>query len=145
MPGAEDHGFALIGRPLPWSESFAVGDERMDREHRDLLKVANEVCQLMVRGGGIVQARAGICELVAAMEAHFLSEEALFPTIGYPQAAEHRQTHEDFRLKLGEMLSRTHSSSHLAHCAEAMRVALVEHLVREDLGYKTYVLRRAGL
>jgi hypothetical protein len=38
----------VIGRPLfdplPWSESFAVGDEELDAEHHCMLALINHIC-----------------------------------------------------------------------------------------------------
>jgi hemerythrin len=132
-----------LERPLPWLPSFAVGDERMDDEHRRLLDAANLLCALTQGDARAADVGDGVRELIAATEEHFASEEALFPIIGFRRMLSHIREHLSILNVLRNTLHVTEDAD-LSGPAAAARMVLVDHIVRHDLAFKTWVLAARG-
>lgn len=94
-------------QPLPWSEGYAVGIAYLDEEHRAMLMACNHLCAMVARGARHATLRVLSLELVATVEAHFATEERLFPHIGFPWVAQHLLEHELIRNRLGLALLRS--------------------------------------
>lgn len=77
-------------------------------------------------------------ELIAVVEAHFESEERLFPTIAYPAQRDHVREHLSIVAALDCLLLRDARMAPPVAAATA-RLLLIEHLLRHDLGFKTWV------
>lgn len=123
---------------LPWLASFDVGDARIDDEHRALIDGANDLCRLAADGAADDLRQAAAHALITLVEAHFESEEALFPAIGYTDRHDHVCEHAAIRMALAELLIGT-SDMAPAEAAATARLMLVEHLLRHDLGFKTWI------
>lgn len=121
---------------MPWLASFAIGDHRIDEEHRLLIAASNDLCVLAARGITVTRARAAAIELLAAIESHFASEEELFQRISFPHHRDHISEHDSIRNILGAMLL---GGADFRIATATARVVLVEHIIRHDLGLKTYV------
>jgi hemerythrin len=124
--------------PLPWLPSFAVGDARIDAEHRELIVTANDLCALAGCHNDHRVIRGAARELIAVTEAHFASEEKLFPAIGFTGMLSHIREHLAIQQSLGSLLL-DGDLPDLIIAAATARLLLVEHIVRHDLGFKTWV------
>lgn len=129
---------------LPWLASFDVGDNRIDGEHRALIDCANDLCALAGTRPPAHLLRAAARELIALVEAHFESEETLFPAIGYTERQSHVREHLAIRDGLHRLLL---GEAKMAppEAAATVRLMLVEHLLRHDLGFKTWVQVTQGV
>jgi len=128
---------------LPWLESFAVGHHALDEEHQDLLEACNELCALIHEGGDGQIVRKAAAGLIAAVERHFASEEAIFPQIGYDQRLSHMREHLTVVDSLNKLLLKG-CGLEPAVAASTGRLILLEHILRHDLRFKTWVLHAAG-
>ncbi|MEW5726529.1 MAG: hemerythrin domain-containing protein [Pseudomonadota bacterium] len=134
-------------RPMPWLDAFAVGDPRIDAEHRALMDGCNQFCRLVAAGAATAEIMATVHRLAAAFEDHMASEEALFPAIRFPGGPRHLAEHQRLRARLTELTahaSRAQPARDLGAHANALRAQLVEHLLRYDLAYKTWVEEARG-
>ncbi|MBC7951450.1 MAG: hemerythrin family protein [Rhodospirillaceae bacterium] len=128
---------------VPWLESFSIGHDSIDDEHRDLIQSFNEFCVRAAEDPHDTGLRPAAHGLIAKVEAHFASEEAIFPLIGYRRRLTHMREH----LAVGNSLhSLLLNDTHMApvDAAVAGRLILVEHILRHDLAVKTWVLHAAG-
>ena len=75
------HGNARVDRQLSWSETFGVGHEALDNEHRRLIKAINDVCAACDGDGS----RGALHALFAALERetvkHFAHENTVMNEI----------------------------------------------------------------
>lgn len=129
---------AAVPAALPWLDSFAVGDSRIDGEHRALIEVASDLCSLAASNASAKVLRGMARELIAVVEAHFESEEGLFPTIAFPEQRAHVREHISILAALNVLLLRDGPATPVVAAATA-RLMLVEHMIRHDLGFKTWV------
>jgi hemerythrin-like metal-binding protein len=76
---------------LVWDESLAVGIPFIDEQHRMLIGLAHDLP--LDDEAGIGQAVDAVLQYTFE---HFNAEEAFMQRIGYPDRAEHLQTHRAF-------------------------------------------------
>lgn len=124
--------------PLPWLSSFDVGDTLIDGEHRALIHVANDLCILAQHQPPASVLLGAAHELIAIVETHFASEEALFPVIGYRGRRIHVREHLSIRESLTTLLLSDDIVDPPIAAATA-RLLLIEHIIRHDLGFKTWI------
>lgn len=129
--------------PLPWLESFVIGDDHVDAEHRALMEAANDLCALTLETDDVALLRGQARELIALTEAHFASEEALFPTMGFTGMLSHLRDHVAVRDNLTTLLL-SDAPTPAPVAAATARLLLIEHLLRFDLGFKTWVQAARG-
>lgn len=135
---------AWVERPMPWLDCFEIGDRRIDDEHRGLLAACNDLCALAANGTAWPVARTAAVTLIATVETHFASEETLFPAIRFPRTREHLREHDVIRKALVNLLAGD-PAIELRVAAATARMILVEHIIRHDLGFKTFVQERGAL
>ena len=79
---------------LEWSDSLSVGFEEIDDDHKNLLKLVNQLDDVVNKGkegeviGGILD------ELLNYTAWHFRHEERLMQTYGDPEFFNHKNEHE---------------------------------------------------
>jgi len=79
--------------PILWEESYAVGVQEFDEDHRHLFQMANEVVRTAEVGGSETDMRAVLDDLIEEAVVHFEHEEAIMEKSGYPGLVEHREAH----------------------------------------------------
>lgn len=132
-----DPASTVTAQPMPWLDSFDVGDMRIDGEHRALIQMANELCALVQQPASLAMIRAAARDLIAVVEAHFESEEALFPTIFYPDQRAHVREHNSILTEMRTLLLDGGPPQPVG--AATARLLMIEHILRHDLGFKTWV------
>ncbi|MBC7907831.1 MAG: hemerythrin domain-containing protein [Rhodospirillaceae bacterium] len=129
---------------VPWLESFSIGHDRLDHEHRRLIDSFNDFCAFAATTPRPTRLRENAHALIATVEAHFASEEAIFPLIGYRHRLSHMREHLDVGNRLHSLLLND-TGLEPAAAGAAGRLVFVEHILRHDLEVKTWVLHAAGL
>lgn len=84
---------------VEWSDSFSVGNEIIDLQHKKLIKILNEVVEAN-RGDNDLSITEAIGELYDYVNYHFDYEENLLKISGYPGLESHIKKHERFTLEL---------------------------------------------
>ena len=87
-----------------WKETYSVGVEEIDRQHKDFLKLINRLNILHGKGDPPVLISRYLRELGAYAAYHFVSEENIMVLLKYPdlsrQEAEHQKLLEAFSQKV---------------------------------------------
>ena len=83
---------------LDWKESYSVGVEAVDHEHRELIDLINTLHEeLTASAGGAVDRRdpsAIFGDIYKGISSHFALEEKFMREHGYDQLADHKGDHE---------------------------------------------------
>lgn len=87
---------------MEWTPAFEVGVEPMDRQHRQWVKILNELHQAMLGGSQPRDLMRVMEELILYTKYHFSTEERLMAEAGYPGAARHKQKHQALTAKVEE-------------------------------------------
>ena len=152
---------------LPWQESWTLGIELVDVEHRSLVASVNQLAARFTRdpaqvaeplmaaaGDTLGDPAAEHVALIAALEAlakqareHFKHEEALMRVIDYPELASHRSEHA---LLLAEYIELVRDLERQTVChldsetLESLHYWLVGHMVGADKEYADYYFSLLG-
>jgi hemerythrin-like metal-binding protein/PAS domain S-box-containing protein len=78
---------------LNWAPGFESGNADVDREHRALFAVSNDLLNAIINGRAKEDIDRVIGVLVKEVTSHFAHEEEIQRSIGYPQAEEHSRIH----------------------------------------------------
>ncbi len=124
-----------------WKESYAVGIENIDIQHKMLFQKVDELVQELEGANRPKVYQEIIQFLKAYVTFHFEDEEAYFKSIGYADQEKHIKQHQDLKQeveKYAEQLENTGYAMHVVKkCAGMMSAWLVYHVVGEDLKYTT--------
>jgi hemerythrin len=81
---------------IEWKDSYDIGVEKIDCQHRQLLAKLNEFFDACSKQQGKEKIEETLKFLKEYTIEHFSNEEQLMEEIDFPELAEHRQTHADF-------------------------------------------------
>ena len=81
---------------INWKDSYDIGVEKIDCQHRQLLAKLNEFFDACSKQQGKEQIEETLNFLKDYTLEHFSSEESLMADIDFPELTEHRKTHAEF-------------------------------------------------
>lgn len=79
---------------LEWRDSFRIGIDEVDFEHRELIELINGASAGVERGETGEPLDAVLGEIHAVISAHFALEERVMQARNYPARDEHKADHE---------------------------------------------------
>ena len=86
--------------PIVWNNSFSVGYEPLDAQHKELAAMINELIQECEKG--TEEAKASIMQAFERSaeyaKTHFATEEHYMLKVGFPKLAEHKKNISVFYL-----------------------------------------------
>lgn len=133
---------ALIG----WKDVYATGIVALDNEHRELVEQINRL-------GEAIRDRCGedvLQDVLAVLDQytghHFSHEERLMQEYGFPGLEEHRQIHQQLRVRVAEIKQNSETAPERVaqELYKLLRRWLLEHIVEVDKKYGPYLESRAG-
>jgi hemerythrin-like metal-binding protein len=130
---------------LQWNEEFAVGVESIDREHRALFELFNDLHSSILRGETHSLTAEKLERLVQYTEEHFADEERLMAESGYPKLEEHCRSHRALTEQVQGMmddLKRSQSVMNLP-ALKFLNEWVTLHILREDRSYVPWMQKVA--
>jgi hemerythrin-like metal-binding protein len=76
-----------------WKDDYLTHDSVVDAEHRSMFKMLYELQRLIASGTSDARLGASLGELVEYAARHFVAEETLMVSTGYPSYGDHRAKH----------------------------------------------------
>lgn len=127
-----------------WLDAYSIGDDRIDDQHRSLIRLMNEFYVNHLNGHP-AQAQSCLSQLLALTLKHFREEEEMMERMAYPGFHEHRMRHQELlglvsRLVATYMQSQTGEDA--AKLATFLKTWLTRHILGDDKKYGPY-LRKA--
>ena len=119
-----------------------LGIPALDRDHVRLVKLLTRMLSPCWSTGVSQLIRTCVDDLVPHLAQHFNREEMLMRLVGYPYAAQHRQSHAVLLARLSEFqtLLRRNAFPH-DQLHDFLAGALLSHLREEDMKLKPWVDR----
>ena len=123
-----------------WNESLSVGVEEIDRQHKQLLKMLNQLIDL----DGITVGSETISDTLTKMtdyaDYHFNSEEHYMQKYAYPDYEIHRRQHIEFMRKTAEfsLATMAYEKTVPADMLTYLKNWLVEHIMQSDMQFKPF-------
>ena len=127
-----------------WKDSFSVGIEKIDSQHRGLLDLINEIGDLADRQ---FAAKPEVFTVLNAMvryaENHFQTEEGYLKKYGYPGLLQQKEAHEAFSESVFSMAGELEKASGLSLTAILLYLEdwYADHILGFDRGYKDFLAR----
>ena len=79
-----------------WDDSFQIGIEELDHEHKVLINDINKLHEEMIGNEDIAEIKDCLGEIYVHMQAHFALEEHVMKEHKYRFYDEHKREHEQF-------------------------------------------------
>ncbi len=133
--------------PIEWLQSFETGHREIDQEHRKVLESLNQL--LTASGEGRSADMFEICETFRhRLGSHFASEETILRDSGFPRLDDHTETHRQHFGNIYAIVSSCGAKCKRGQehdCAGRFAHILVDHLIRDDLDFKSFLNHHLGV
>jgi hemerythrin len=134
---------------LLWSEALSVGDALIDGEHRVFIDLVNAITHAVEDKKPRDHILRLLDRFIKEAEAHFQHEEELLEGRGWPGLALHRKAHNGALAAFGrEALALSNAPEASPEWYErvlAIKTILVDHLLKQDMQFKSFLLNIKGL
>lgn len=127
-----------------WTEKYSVGLAELDEQHKHFIEICNRLIDMaeskeLDREKALIQ----INELGDYAMYHLGEEERLFAEHEYPDAQEHITAHDEFRVKIDELVNKVRDEEKDVRLAvfDAVNYAvewLLSHILQTDKKYTKF-------
>ncbi|MCB9799794.1 MAG: bacteriohemerythrin [Candidatus Omnitrophica bacterium] len=126
---------------IEWSENFSVNIPSIDEQHKKIVHMVNELHEAMItdKGNSVLGKIFG--ELIQYTKTHFSYEEKLFQTYGYPEAEDHKQSHDALTSKTMALQKdfETGSTTIMFEVSDFLKSWLTNHIQGQDKKYAPFL------
>ncbi|MEO5353977.1 MAG: bacteriohemerythrin [Magnetococcus sp. XQGC-1] len=125
---------------MAWSEEMGVGEGTMDRDHRILIDLINQLARAHRRQDGVIMEFV-VDELYNYTMRHFQREEAYMQAGGYPRLLAHRRLHRQFTRRVTDVRQqfyRNFDPAIAVDLTQALSTWLQQHIMGVDQEYRKY-------
>jgi len=128
-------------RLLKWQDSFEIGIEEADRQHRKMIDLMNDVHIMSAQSRSPHAIARALNVLIEYTKVHFSWEENLFDSHGYQKSEEHKETHKNL---VDELIAHKEKIA-LADIAEIdkemeqLNTWLLHHIEYSDSDYAEHI------
>jgi len=132
---------------ITWEARFSVGIPLMDLQHKQLIRLTNNLHDACREGSSSAQEAFGVAvrEVVEYVKMHFSTEEKIMERVAYPDAAAHRCKHRDFVRQVLSEVSAFQSGRQFVpnRFTNFLRNWILEHIAETDKVMGAYVVKLA--
>lgn len=89
---------------LEWKPEFSVGIASMDFEHRNMIKMINEIHDELMQHNDPDSIEQFLGDIHAAINAHFALEERMMKDAGYGEYEAHKNDHEELLDQIRDLM-----------------------------------------
>ena len=131
---------------VEWKAEYSVGIDSIDRQHRKLINLINQLVTTVDYSTGAEFEREALAELVDYTRTHFSYEEKLLKDNGYPDFESHKAQHEGMIKKVNEVIAEYGQDRDTAmqNAANYLKEWLITHINGTDKQYSSF-LRDKGV
>lgn len=119
-----------------WEESYRLGLDEIDDQHKMLFDIMNHLWKAIVRRAGAEEMASIINDLEQYTISHFTAEEAFMRSHGHSDFAQHKKQHDSFVARLREArLAAGQGRTVDLELLHFLREWLVNHIMVKDRAY----------
>lgn len=127
-----------------WSSKYSVGHTGIDEQHKQFIRMLNQLKKIEAAGGPIGDLRVMLMGLLTYAEVHFSYEEGLMRDTGYPFSAEHDISHKAAFSRINQMMRHDADELDLYRLIHNfMRAWLTHHILGEDKRFGEWLRNNA--
>jgi hemerythrin-like metal-binding protein len=125
---------------IVWTDDFALGNELLDSQHRQLIDLINTTTACLEQDGGKAKVLSVLKSLQDYAWHHFGAEEAYMSGIHFPEHDEHVRQHRDFIDRVMDLQSRLFAGDAgvLRELSDFLNFWLIDHIVISDFRYAAF-------
>ena len=132
-----------------WDESYSVGDDTLDKQHKKWIRIYNTIHAVMTDGDVTERNAIGekvVKEMLDYTRDHFRFEEDYMRSIGFPGLSEHYRKHKDFDNEVYTLCREIQKGGFVfnTELISMIRNWLEEHILEEDMMYARYLEQKSG-
>ena len=128
---------------VSWSDDFLVGEETIDSQHKELVRLTNEFYSGALMGG--VMAKVFFMQTIKGamhyVKTHFATEEELMQKLGYPFFHEHKKQHENFISEVTQqiLIFEEEDNPDPVGFVHYLMSWVLNHIAESDKKYSSYI------
>ena len=127
-----------------WDNSFSVGFDPIDVQHKELVKMTNELFQACEQG--VIAADMAFLQTMKKAlnyaETHFADEEGYLTEVNYPYLDEQKDQHEDFVAEVQKSIEEFEAGNiEPVSLARFLKKWLLNHIAVYDKKYAPYLVK----
>ncbi|MGO9243011.1 MAG: bacteriohemerythrin [Bryobacteraceae bacterium] len=129
---------------LVWEPAFSVGVWEIDRQHRSLIGLINQLHEAQAGDGPQQKLQAVFAATVDYVRNHFVFEESYLERLGYEDLERHKERHQELLSQLGHM-RRLFDAGPLTVSPELVRFLkewVTSHILQCDRGYASLAAQK---
>ncbi len=123
---------------LNWDDKYSVDVEEMDNQHKDIVRIINELYVSVIKGKSKETMDTIFTDLTEYAENHFKAEEDYFEKFNYEESTSHKQEHVNFANELEEFKKRIEQGEKVFDSDMILRFLLcwfINHVLLVDKKY----------
>jgi len=126
---------------INWQRGWNSGNIIIDREHRELVRLGNELLNTVISRAKSTDSLALFDDLAAHVKTHFDNEEMILERVGYPDLAAHREIHLGLITEIAGIRERfVENSSDPAPLFELLvNKIIMEHMLSADTQFFSFL------
>lgn len=126
---------------IKWRDSFSVGVQKFDDEHKVLLEIINELFVIVRDQKTVDHLTIEINKLIQYTQEHFVEEEAAMEKVGYPALEDHKAIHKKLINDVSAFKKQVENGDKEAIKTfyHFLRDWLLTHIIEEDMRYKPFL------
>ena len=125
----------MTDTPLRWDDSFLIGIDELDYEHKTLIDDINLLHEELARHDEKSEIERCLGDIHARMQAHFALEERVMKERGYEFFEEHKREHEallnSYTEDMSQFLNDTGVSANTP-IEDSLKHWIVDHILTSD-------------
>ena len=125
----------MTGTLFEWNDSFLIGIEELDHEHKVLIDDINKLHEEMFGNEDLSELKKCLGEIYVHMQAHFALEERVMKKHDYPFYDEHKREHEEFLEDYTECMVQFLNGADISAknpIEECLKQWIVDHITTSD-------------
>lgn len=126
---------------LSWSDKFSVGVDEIDRQHKHMMRLINDIDDVVAKGGAYEQIEPIVIELVEYAKTHFAYEEKMLLANQCSDYEAHKQNHEILTKELSDWQEKLKhcSKEQLKELMTILRLWFPGHILGADKKHAQYL------
>jgi hemerythrin len=135
------HNNIISKRFVKWNESYSVGIESIDNDHKKLLGMINQLQTAVHYTTDESMIEVILNDLVDYTKYHFSREEGLMQECNYPDFSEHKKQHEAMIKQVLHYIDeyRKHNKHTIDEVTQYLKSWLINHINGCDQDYSPYL------